>query len=94
MNRSKIILGVTAGILAVAGVAAAKHYGIGVTRFYLTNGGNYCLSRTETCIKQSNIACNYSTMGGTSYAQFTDGPKGPTNGTNCTHQLFWDAQHR
>jgi len=94
MKRSKIFLGITTGILAVAGVTAAKHYGTSVTRFYLTNGGNYCLSRSETCIKQGTVACDYITTGGTHFTQFTQGPVGPTNGSNCTQQLFWDGTHK
>lgn len=94
MKRSKIFLGITTAILTIGGLGAGKHYGSAVTRFYCTIGGNYCLSRQETCIKQSNISCDYVTISGMRFPQYTKGPKGPWNGTNCTTQLFWDGAHR
>ena len=41
MQRSKIFMGITATLLSVAGVTAAKHYGRSITRCYITCGGIY-----------------------------------------------------
>ncbi len=53
MKRSKIFLGVTTCLLAVAGVAAAKRFGPSVQRWYCTIGNGsvrYCAPVSETCI--------------------------------------------
>jgi type 1 fimbria pilin len=49
MNRSKIFLGVTTCLLAVAGVAAAKRFGSSITRWYVTANSHCVVSPAITC---------------------------------------------
>jgi len=51
MKRSKLFLGATTAVLAIAGVAAAKHYGDSVQRFYITKNSGYCQGVVSTCTK-------------------------------------------
>ncbi len=53
MKRSKLFLGVTTFLLAVAGIAAAKRFGPVVARWYCTIGNGsikYCIPVAETCV--------------------------------------------
>jgi len=63
MKRSRIFLGVTTCLLAVAGVAAANRFGTNKTRLYCTlaNSPGYCIATsqlfvfTQTTTGTSNI---------------------------------------
>ena len=66
MKRSKIFLGVTTALLAVAGVAAAKHYSGSRTAFYVTNN----TAPVKYCKQVTNIPC---TKGGSNQCYYTVG---------------------
>jgi len=83
MKRSKIYLGITTALLAVAGVAVAKHYGVTSTAYYITHGQNWCLSGTSICTSSGTIQCTFNT-GSHKVNLFTKGPAGPFIGTACT----------
>jgi len=57
MKRSKIFLGLTTGLLAIAGVAAAKHYGLSRTRFYITASGAACAPVIRLCTGTGTAFC-------------------------------------
>ena len=58
MKHSKIFLGITTSILAVAGVAAAKYYGSLKTRFYITTGLAGCCPILSPCVTDvGTITC-------------------------------------
>jgi len=85
MKRSKIFLGVTTALLAVAGVTAAKHYIPGTTRLYLTFNKTACLETTGiTCSQGGTTRCvsTLITSGNHSVPLFTDGPAGRYTSTN------------
>jgi hypothetical protein len=56
MKRSKIFLGVTTCLLAVAGIAAAKRFGPSRTRFYIT------LGFSSRCISTPALVCMPTTI--------------------------------
>lgn len=78
MNRSKVFLGVTTGLLAVAGVAAAKRFGPQATRWYCTTG----IGSTVRHCAQVNVVC----------PQVPDGAKCTytikVNGINTPYTVF------
>jgi len=96
MKRSKVFLGVTTAILAVAGVAAAKHYGPPKTRLYLTHGLTACLQQTGiTCTTGGSNPCLFKTTNGSFIQIYTDGPAGvyhPANPTNCKSALQYPSE--
>ena len=51
MKLSKVFLGVTTALLAVAGVAATKHYIPIRTRFYITVGLAWCNPIQSSCAR-------------------------------------------
>ena len=58
MKHSKIFLGITTSILAIAGVAAAKYYGPQKTRFYITSGLAACRPILSPCVTDvGTITC-------------------------------------
>jgi len=84
MKRSKIFLGFTTALLAVAGVAAAKHYGSSVRRWYVTAAGNICRTVPKVCENTGTHVCYYVftvTAGGvtTQYTQATFATGGLNN---------------
>ena len=93
MKRSKIFLGATTALLAIAGIAAAKKYSNGtLTAFYVTHDNAYCLSvagipATKT---GSTLYPLYTTAGGAQIQLFTKGPVGAKSGTVCTVQLRYN----
>ena len=93
MKRSKIFLGITTAILAVAGVTAAKHYGPSISRFYVTSAGNYCKAQVSVCTKVNGGSnpCNFSIL----QPFYTKGPEGlvSVNPSACTSQLFYNLEH-
>ena len=97
MKRSKLFLGATTAILAIAGVAAAKHYGPVVTRYYITKDGKYCKDQTSTCTNlNGTVSCFYTAIVGpstTRYALFTKGPVGPKVSTNCITPVLYQTEH-
>jgi len=56
MKRSKIFLGVTTCLLAMAGVAAANHFRSSITRWYITEGDRTGL---QHCVRTGTIMCTY-----------------------------------
>jgi hypothetical protein len=63
MKRSKIFLGVTTCLLAVAGVAAAKRFGPSTTRYYITLGTTKCLAASGLpCVKNTATNANPCTV--------------------------------
>jgi len=91
MKRSRLFLGVSTALLAVAGVAAAKHYTGSRTAFYITTGGNFCKQvNSIPCTEGGLVACTY-TVSSTGYILFTKGPEGQKTGTRCTSQLFYSG---
>lgn len=105
MKRSKIFLGVTTCLLAIAGVAAAKRYGSATTRYYCTagNGGitKYCASTSSFDQLSTDITKPLATVtfteNSTSYTHllYTAGTDaaGTTCGgtTNCVHSFHFDG---
>jgi hypothetical protein len=92
MKRSKIFLGATTALLAVAGVAAAKHYSHSKQLFYLSAGGNYCYAASVACTKSGSQVCFYETAGGKSVVVFTKGPAGPKQlNVNCLSQFRYNG---
>ena len=58
MRHSKLFLGITTSLLALAGVAAAEYYGPLKTRFYITSGLSYCCPILSPCVTDTgNITC-------------------------------------
>jgi len=93
MKRSKIFLGVTTCLLAVAGVAAAKRFSTSITRWYVT-ANNHCIVSPSITCTQFNSAANTCTVAlGTNpvkhfkiYTQGTVGPK-----ANCLNEFKYTA---
>jgi len=92
MKRSKIFLGVTTALLAVAGVTAAKHYGSSVQRYYITHDQLHCLAQNATCTKGATTVCTFTTTNGSTPSLYTIGPAGPKSGTACTSLLKFDNE--
>jgi len=94
MKRSKIFLGVTTALLAVAGVAATKHYSGARIAFYVTNNAataKYCKQVNPIpCTKGGTNQC-YFTVGSppdmVQYTLFTKGTEGFQVGSRCTSLL-------
>jgi len=66
MKRSKILLGITSLLLAIAGFTTAKHYGLSVIRWYVTYGG-ICATVASSCENTGPQVCKYAytyAMGG------------------------------
>ncbi len=77
MKRSKIFLGITTCLLAVAGVAATKRFGQSFQRWYCTIGNGtaqFCVPVPETCVTKligSNLktcTVSYLVIGGFHHA--------------------------
>ena len=72
MKRSKVFLGVMTALLAVAGVAAAKHYyGLPKTRFYITSGLSACAPIHSLCVTEIGILTCFGTYTNGLGQQFT-----------------------
>ena len=72
MKRSKVFLGVTTALLAVAGVAAAKHYGPTITRFYITTGPSAaCAPILSPCVTDVGVKTCFGTYTNGLGQQFT-----------------------
>jgi len=85
MKRSKIFLGVTTCLLAIAGVAAAKRYSA-VQRWYITAGNH--------CVRTGQINCLYDqsgkgqcTFSGSNLTVYTSGSVGVA--ANCVTPLTY-----
>jgi len=83
MKRSKIYLGITTALLAVAGVAVAKHSRPSFTAYYVTHDQGFCLSASSTCTSSGTVQCTFNT-GSHSVKLFTEGPVGAFTGNACT----------
>jgi hypothetical protein len=86
MKRSKIFLGLTTAVLAVAGVAAAEHYQPTATKFYITNANapvKYCKAVSLPCTG-GIFDCIY-IAGGLFLQAYTRGPEGtiPLGSNKC-----------
>jgi len=96
MKRSKFFLGTTTAVLAIAGVAAAKHYGVSTTRYYITKNGNYCKAQASTCTKIAGTQqCFFTAQNPIAfqYPLLTKGPEGPKTGSNCLTPLLYQTEH-
>jgi hypothetical protein len=97
MKRSKVFLGLTTGVLAIAGVTAAKHYGPTRTRFYVTTLGTYCKDVPSLCTKAvGGIQCYFTVGSGSDvkrYPLYTIGPSGVWSSTNCKTPLLYGVEH-
>jgi len=96
MKRSKIFLGATTCLLAIAGVAAANHFRSSITRWYVTNGGPL-----RHCVQTGIISCTYNAAKTTTclylyrvvgkptqfFAVFTSGATGVS--TRCLHKFVY-----
>jgi len=99
MKRSKIFLGITTGILAIAGVAAAKSYGTLKSRLYCTQtvagSTHYCASTSSTfkytkTAGSSNLVTTIvaGTSGNVTVPVYTKGTTGQIcDASNCINQL-------
>jgi len=90
MKSSKIFLGVTTCLLAIAGVAAANHFRGSIVRWYVTAGVGVPL--VKHCVPTGTINCVYNSIQVETclyqnLAVFTSGAKGPA--TNCIHKLVY-----
>jgi len=92
MKRSKISLGVTTALLAVAGVTAAKHYGPSVPRYYITYAGTHCLSQRATCTKGTATIGVLTTENGSTPSLYSVGPIGAKTGTACASLLKYTVK--
>ena len=91
MKRSKIFLGATTALLAIAGVAAAKHYSGSKTAFYISSGGNYCLSApAQPCTQTGSTDCKYTTSHNAQVLTFTAGP-GPVGTLICNKKIRYNG---
>jgi len=97
MKRSKLFLGATTAVLAIAGVAAAKHYGDSVQRFYITKNSGYCQGVVSTCTKTAGAnQCFFTVVAGaivTRYPLLTKGPAGVRTASNCLVPLTYLNEH-
>src|SRR5438309_161147 len=95
MKRSKIFLGVTTALLAVAGIAAAKHSTGTVVAYYVTHAKTWCFATTPLpCTLSGTQLCKYTTANSTQVNTFTLGPAGsynPLNPVNCIHALKYNG---
>jgi hypothetical protein len=94
MKRSKIFLGLTTAVLAVAGVAAAKRF-TPTTRFYITSNQTWCTQFTSDCNFTNNSSdpiCLTPATG--AYPLYTKGPVGAITDvdsrTKCLQSLYYD----
>jgi len=96
MTHTKLFLGVTTGLLALAGVAAEINYGPALTRYYITLNGRYCQCPTGVCTAFGSVQCYY-TVGTLPNLHrlplFTKGPCGLKTATNCTHPVLYNTEH-
>jgi len=92
MKRSKVFLGVTTALLAVAGVTAARHYGPSVQRYYITHAGTHCLAQYANCTKGTVTVCTFTTINLSTPTLYSIGPAGPKTGTACTSLLKFDSE--
>jgi len=88
MKHSKIFLGVTTCLLAIAGVTAARHYGPSIRRWYCTEG----VLGVKHCVPTGTITCVYDASQITTclyqnQAVFTSGAIGPWS--NCKHKFVY-----
>ncbi|MBN9383522.1 MAG: hypothetical protein J0H74_22380 [Chitinophagaceae bacterium] len=103
MKRFKITFGITTAILSIVGIAAAKHYGSTLTRWYITSGGFYCVPIPSNCLGNSGtLTCIAFYTDGSPLHLFMSGvvfTKGflvsghpwVAIGQNCTSRLTYDG---
>jgi len=96
MKRSKIFLGATTALLAIAGVATAKHFTNKRGGFYITGLGTHCLATGNVlfCTKGGTANCLYTTTttGLNNQVQaFTAGP-GVVGSTICHNAITYLAE--
>jgi len=94
MKRSKIFLGVTTGILAIAGVAAANKFGGSKTRLFCTQvGSKYCVTSSSFVYTSTGAGTGITTLTTNGHTNisvpvYTQGTVGSLcSTTNCIHQL-------
>jgi len=97
MKHTKSFLAISAAILSLAGVAAAKYYGPTKTRFYITFAGRYCKSVPSTCTTGGIFTCFAIFIdphnGQHWYPLYTRGTEGPyPSGTRCTSPLLFSSE--
>jgi len=94
MKRSKIFLGVTTCLLAVAGVAAANRF-TAISRWYVTDGteAGHCVATPSTilCV-QDNTGTTTCTVNvsGTHFKVYTTGSAGVPG--NCLHEFKYKVK--
>jgi len=93
MKHSKIFLGLTAFLLAIAGVTAANHFRGSTTRWYVTDGVG--IPQRKHCVATGTISCIYNSAKTTTclyqnLAVFTSGAKG--DATNCIHKFVYTQE--
>lgn len=96
MKRSKIFLGATTALLAIAGVAAAKFTTNTRQAYYVTFNKTWCVGVNVPCTQFGNQDCQYLTAApiGNSVQTFTLGPAGTYNKTtpvNCIHNVKYNG---
>jgi len=105
MKRSRFLLGITTALLAIAGIATAKHYGAAVQRWYVTANGIYCAPAFSLCVRNSGfLECTITyTDGSPLHLELTGDlyTRGSLlNGQprliaidNCAHKLVYDGSY-
>jgi len=86
MKRSRIFLGITTALLAIAGVAAAKHFGPSVKRYYCSLG-NKCISFSCVCTNSGVTQCTMNfttTTNGEQTIHVQNVYSSGTNGASCS----------
>ena len=95
MRRSKIFLGATATILAIAGVFATKRYTGGRIAYYITQAGQVCaLQIAVPCTRLGTFICKYETLGPgfNNILVFTGGPGlAPFSPNVCQNKVFYNG---
>lgn len=96
MKRSKIFLGVTTALLAVAGVTAAKFTQNTLQAYYITFNKTWCECQRVNCTQSGVLDCKFITMFGNAVQVYTLGPCGtynPQAPTNCIHKVKYNGIH-
>ncbi len=86
MKRSRIFLGLTASVLAIAGTVAAKtSHGPKINRYYFTALGQQCVAAQTVCVRNvdATVTCRTANLQGAYYTQRTSGA------TKCLNILHY-----
>jgi hypothetical protein len=96
MKRSKLFLRITAALLAIAGVVAAKHSSGARIGYYITHGNIWCAQTIVPCTIGGTLHCQLLTRGGHQIPVFSLGPTGPyssANPINCRNEILYDGEN-